>query len=180
MSACLTATTELIPTVSRLIEHFSSWYRVKKAVAVFIGLKAILQRRRLIRRQKSTPSKDLVRSPITVNEIEEAELEILRYTQTVSFSTEIKSLNETSHANVEYQEKIHSHQKKPKTTNKSALYLLDPFSDKGILRVGGRLNNADIPEDSKHPTILPCKRHVTTLIIRHTHEQLGHVGRGHV
>ena len=107
-------------------------------------------------------------------------MEILRYTQTVSFPNEIKSLNETSHANVEYQEKIHSHQKKPKTTKTSTLYRLDPFSDKGILRVGGRLNNADIPEDSKHPIILPRKSHMTTLIIRHIHEQLGHMGRGHV
>ena len=42
------------------------------------------------------------------------------------------------------------------------------------------LNHADIPEESKHPVILPRKSHVTTLIIRHTHEQLGHAGRGHV
>ena len=42
------------------------------------------------------------------------------------------------------------------------------------------MNHADIPEESKHPVILPRKSHVTTLIIRHTHEQLGHAGRGHV
>ncbi|XP_074627004.1 uncharacterized protein LOC141885000 [Acropora palmata] len=37
-----------------------------------------------------------------------------------------------------------------------------------------------VAEESKHPVILPRKSHVTTLIIRHTHEQLGHSGRGHV
>ena len=42
------------------------------------------------------------------------------------------------------------------------------------------LNHADIPEESKHPVILPRKSHVTTLIIRLTHEQLGHAGRRHV
>jgi len=43
------------------------------------------------------------------------------------------------------------------------------------------LDHADIPEESKHPVILPRKSHVwTKLIIRYTHEQLGHAGRGHV
>ena len=52
--------------------------------------------------------------------------------------------------------------------------------DKDTLRVGGRLTHADIPEESKHPVILPRKNHVTTLIIRDIHERLGHSGRGHV
>ena len=51
--------------------------------------------------------------------------------------------------------------------------------DKGLLRVGGRLNNADIPQVIK-AIILPRKSNVTTLIIRHAHERLGHAGRGHV
>ena len=112
VSACLATITESVPTVKRLIEHFSSWYRVKKAVAVFLRLKALLQRRRLTRRDKSAPSKDLVSSPITVNEMEEAESAILRFTQTVCFPNKIKSLNETNHASDEYQEKIHTCQQK--------------------------------------------------------------------
>ena len=180
VNAGLTTITESIPTVKRLIEHFSSWHRVKKAVAVFLRVKAILQKRRLARSQKSSPSKDLGRSPITVQEMEEAEVVIQRFTQTLSFPNEIMSLNEANHASDEYHEKIDVHQRRPRMTKSSALYRLDPFSDKGILRVGGRLNNADITEDSKHPIILPRKSHVTTLIIRHTHQQLGHVGRGHV
>ena len=70
--------------------------------------------------------------------------------------------------------------RKNEVTKTSPFYRLDPFVDRGLLRVGGRLNHADIPEESKHPVILPRKSHVTTLIIRHTHEQLGHAGRGHV
>ena len=52
--------------------------------------------------------------------------------------------------------------------------------DKGILRVGGRLKNADIPQESKYPLVLPRKSDVITLIIRHAHERLGHAGSGHV
>lgn len=70
--------------------------------------------------------------------------------------------------------------RKNEVTKTSSLYCLDPFVDGGLPRVGGRLNHADIPEESKHPIVLPRKSHVTTLIIRHTHKQLGHAGRGHV
>ena len=107
--------------------------------------------------------------------MEEAEVAILQFTQTLSFPNEIMSLNEA-----EYHEKIDAHQRRPRMTKSSALYHLDPFSNKAILCVGGRLNNADITKDSKHPIILPCKSHMTTLIIRHTLEQLGHIGRRHV
>ena len=62
----------------------------------------------------------------------------------------------------------------------SSIYRLNPFVDKGVLRFGGRLNNADILQESKHPIILPCKSNVTMLIIRDAHEHLGHTGRGHV
>ena len=47
-------------------------------------------------------------------------------------------------------------------------------------RVGSQLNNADIPQEYKHPIILPCKSNMTTVIIHNTHECLGHAGRGHV
>ena len=42
------------------------------------------------------------------------------------------------------------------------------------------MNHADIPEESRHPIILPRKSNATTLIVRYTHKQLGHAGRGHV
>ena len=40
----------------------------------------------------------------------------------------------------------------------SALYRLDPILDEnGILRVGGRFQQADVPCEVKHPIILPKK-----------------------
>lgn len=41
--------------------------------------------------------------------------------------------------------------------------------DKGVLRVGGQLNNADILQESKYPFILPHKGNVTVLNIRDAH-----------
>ena len=117
-------------------------------------------------------------SPLTVQELE-AEHAIIRLTQSQSFDNDLKSLYQASR-NEPGHERTRPQKGKTEITKTSSLYRLDPFVDRGLLRVGGRLNYADIPEESKHPIILPRKSHVTTLIIRHTHEQLGHAGRGHV
>ena len=61
----------------------------------------------------------------------------------------------------------------------SSLYRLDSFiDDDGVLRVGGRIRNASISYDVKHPVILQIKGHVTTLLVRHHHEKMSHQGRG--
>ena len=47
----------------------------------------------------------------------------------------------------------------------------------GVLRVGGRLQHADLSPGVKHPIILPKKGHVTDLIISHHHDSVEHQGR---
>lgn len=62
----------------------------------------------------------------------------------------------------------------------SSLTRRDPFVHEGLLRVGGRLSRADdLPEEKKHPVILPRNSHVTNPIIPHLHERLAHAGCGH-
>ena len=47
---------------------------------------------------------------------------------------------------------------------------LDPFIDRtGLIRVGGRLTNADIPYEHKHPVLLPSKHRLIDLLIDHHH-----------
>ena len=54
---------------------------------------------------------------------------------------------------------------------------LDPFIDEnGLLRVGGRLHNAEIPYDHKHPILLPSRHRLTDLLIDHHHIRLKHPG----
>lgn len=62
----------------------------------------------------------------------------------------------------------------------SHLYKLDPVLDDGLLRVGGRLSRLAMPEEAKHPVILSKDLHISTLLLRHIHEQLGHGGRNHM
>ncbi|KAB0802863.1 hypothetical protein PPYR_05049, partial [Photinus pyralis] len=61
---------------------------------------------------------------------------------------------------------------------KTQLASLHPFIDRrGILRVGGRLQNAQIEYDQKHPIILPKKSIITDLIIIREHKKLLHAGQ---
>ena len=55
--------------------------------------------------------------------------------------------------------------------------LLDEF---GILRVGGRLENALISYEAKHPVVLPYQHHVTNLIISQHHQITCHLGQEYV
>lgn len=63
---------------------------------------------------------------------------------------------------------------------KSQLYKLDPVLQDGILRVGGRLNRAAMPEESKHPAILSKGSRVSTLILSDIHQRCGHCGRNYM
>ena len=54
---------------------------------------------------------------------------------------------------------------------------LSPFvDDQHKLRVGGRLQNSDMPDSIKHPVILPRRHHVTRLIIEDIHYRNRHFG----
>ncbi|XP_055632398.1 uncharacterized protein LOC129772894 [Toxorhynchites rutilus septentrionalis] len=60
--------------------------------------------------------------------------------------------------------------------SKSALKNLCPILKDGILRVGGRLRNATISEDRKHPMILPARHPLTESIMPHYHLKHMHAG----
>lgn len=97
---------------------------------------------------------------ITIAEVESARLIIIKHFQQRFFNVEI---NDLQRFNV--------------VTRKSKLFRLSPFLDEnGLIRVGGRLKNADIPFDSKHHIVLPSKCTLTSLIIRHLHFKNLHAG----
>ena len=187
---------------SKLINYFSNWYQLKRAVAVFLRVKNILQTRRndrlKVKDEVSSDGKNLTdqrssstikmlkpkgierpRLPLTVQDLVKAELAILKFAQSSAFSKEIHVLRETENEMNLDRKKLRG-QKKAFVKNNSPIHRLDPFLEEGILRVGGRLKRADLPHETKHPAILPQKSHVTTLLIRHAHKRLGHAGRGHV
>lgn len=60
---------------------------------------------------------------------------------------------------------------------KSKLVTLNPFLDSdGVLRIGGRLQNADLSNDGKHPILVPRESHLAKLLIANAHERTLHGG----
>lgn len=60
----------------------------------------------------------------------------------------------------------------------SSLIALNPIIDeKGLLRVGGRLNRGYLSINERHPLIIPKNHHVAILLVRHFHEAVKHQGR---
>jgi hypothetical protein len=73
---------------------------------------------------------------------------------------------------------IQTAQKEHFTDLTGSIASLSPFIDvEGTLRVGGRLRNAFLPTDGKHPVILPTNHPLSVMIIRHHHEKVMHQGR---
>ncbi|GFU49374.1 integrase catalytic domain-containing protein [Trichonephila clavipes] len=66
--------------------------------------------------------------------------------------------------------------KKGKGVSKtSKLKALDPFLDENsLLRVGGRLCNADLPFEAKHQIIIPSKHKFTKLLFEHMHKKFSY------
>ena len=54
----------------------------------------------------------------------------------------------------------------------SSNFKLDPVLENRPLRVGGRLEHAQIENDAKYPIILPKEHHVAKLIIEYFHRAL--------
>ena len=157
--------------LERLVEHYSDWNHLKKGVAWLLRLKRLLKAKS--KGQMDNQAEKPIRL-LTVDEMQQAEETILSYVQNKAFPTEIASLKKQEH--------IGNQQRKKGSGVKrsSPIYKLDPKLDENLLRVGGRLNKADLPTETKHPIILPKKGHVSELILRHIHDNSGHCGRNFV
>ncbi|XP_048246131.1 uncharacterized protein LOC125377268 [Haliotis rufescens] len=153
-------------TVNKLLEHYSSWYRLKRVVAIYHRLFDSLKSRSDEHQYKNKKHAKSNRS-LSVEDLSRAEKSILQFVQKIHFNKEFELLQgcEGTRGRV------------PRT---SSVYKLDPFIESGILKVGGRIGRANIPKEMKHPVILPYRSHVTSLIITDQHIKLAHAGRNHV
>ncbi|XP_038062679.1 uncharacterized protein LOC119733173 [Patiria miniata] len=149
--------------VQEFLSRYSSWSQMKRGVAWLLRYRDYLYARAKGRRDAS----EFCCRRLSLSELQRAEREVVKYTQRQSFRKEIAVLE--AHADI--------------TTKKSkkgpnALHKLSPILVDGILRVGGRLENAPIQHDIKHPIILPSDHQVTRLLIEHHHLKVGHSGAG--
>lgn len=164
---CLTITDEGVATVNKLIDHYSRWYQLKKVVGWFLRMKEVqlhlsnkrkefkvtisqseddlVKQQLLLKQQMEKFRTTLNKNLLTVEDLELAEKELVRFSQRQTYLEEIKALG-----------KGQAHVKRS-----SPLCRLDPILRNGVLRVDGRLSNSAMPEAAKHPSIL-CYSPVAT------------------
>ena len=137
------------PVIS--LEQYSSFLRLKRITAWI---------RRFIdncRRSKQERQTSLY---LSTSELMTSEAYWISLTQQHAFATEIEAL------------------KKDESLPKSSrLFSLHPLLDSsGLLRVGGRCQNTQMPYSLIHPVILPGKHPITSLLISSEHRRLMHAG----
>lgn len=163
--------------IDEVFNRFSSWHDLKKFVAWILRFKTNLRKacrqafREPVKQKGSQPIQ-----PISTIEMKDAEQSIIKCVQEGHFKEEIESLKVTKN-----NEEGTSSGPRPSCVKKSSsVFSLDPVLIDGVLRVGGRLRRASLPQDAKHQIILPKNHHVTNLIVRHYHLVSGHSGREYV
>lgn len=167
------------------IKHFSDWFHAKRVIALCV---LFSQKMKLSLKKDSTnsakeeddslrPNKERKRQDgslrsitLRVKDLQTAELFLIKAAQSKAFPEETEALATKSH------QENGIVGKSVKRT--SPIHCLKPIvDDDGVLRVGGRLHQTELPYDVKHPVLLPKKAHLTDLVIRHFHQCTGHQGR---
>ena len=152
VSTCATMSSETF-TLTDIFTKFSSWYKLKKSIAWLLRLRAnlrdtVAKKRRNV--ETLSPTKNI--QPLSVNEMNAAEVAIITYVQRQAFKESLSALDDRAAKG---------------TLKAHPLYKLDPVIVNGLLCVGGRLKNAQVQDQAKHQVILPKKNHIVDLIIRH-------------
>ena len=169
---------------TKLMNFFSEWNKLRTSVAWFLRLKTVLLELRRKRKevvaaltvagssvQPQNVEKEMRKAQagvgnqlLSVGDLTRAESAIIRFSQQAIFKEEISMLKGGASG----------------VKKTSDIYRLDPVLKDDLLRVGGRLSQAALPEELKHPVILSKSQHVSNLILRSIHQKLGHAGRNHM
>ena len=139
-----------INPLDKLMNHYSSFYRLKKAV---VYLKRYC---RYLHRNSKISLKD---EPISVSDLQEAEIVLLTHVQQTVLKDDVKKLI-----------------KDKKVSLNSSLSKLCPFIHKdGLMRVGGKLGKTSLTLGQKHQVIIPKDHRIGKLIV-HDYHNASHVG----
>lgn len=146
--------TTTVGCIERLIDYFSDWTKLRRAVAWMMRFKTYC------RQQYLKHPISCAKGELSLKEMREATEVILKHVQCCSFAEELEHLRKGRPIKID-----------------SCIATLNPTLDDGIIRAKGRLH---FKEWNAAPIILPSKHHVTDLIIRFYHEIEGHMGKQQV
>jgi hypothetical protein len=133
--------------LEKLSTYYSDFHKLKRAVAWLLRLKDTLRRKV---KRKST---------LTMHEIREAELVVIKHVQQRFYDKEIQALSRDL-----------------PVSKASKIKAFSPILDaSGALRTGGRLKYANIAESTKHPYIIPAEHPLARMIVldEHNYAHLG-------
>ena len=135
--------------IDKLCNYFSSWHKVKRAVAWLLKIRTFLRTR---------PDRHI--DQLSVDDVLAAETIIFKHVQQIYFKKDIALLTSGM-----------------KLVGQSPLKKLDPIlNHDGVLVAGGRLAHSTLPDAMKYPIILPYDHILSTLLIRDIHARC-HLGR---
>ena len=147
-------------TLLERLSFFSDWERAKKALALCCRYMRCLRNKVGTKRtnegydlrRKSKRVRPVAVNPVSVEELRQAELVIIKTAQ---------------------------HEGGLDILNAGPLVKLDPYRDSnGVIRVGGRLQLANLTGQCIHPAVLPRDSPITKLVVRYYHERAHHQGKG--
>ena len=145
--------------------HSSSLGRLKRSI---VRIQRMIEKKRPNKQYNTRP----IAGPPTVEEMRLADEVILKSLQFGYFGEEIRVLQNLRDKDPMFQNRQNAHTRNEKLKQTSSLFRLDPFLDeKGLLRIGGRLQRATLAYEVKHPIVVPKKSHITDLLIRQYHSQ---------
>lgn len=130
------------------------------SISTFSRLVRVFARvRRFISRAKGKTDVPVTLS-LSLSELRSTTQMLLKHSQSTYYASEIHLLSKDSTV--------------PKG---NPLQALSPFIDQcGMLRVGGRLQNASLAESTRHPLILHSQSHIVKLLVRQRHRDMLHAG----
>ena len=147
--------------LSTLETRFSSWYRLVRTVAF---LKRCVQVWIARREEKPYPClANRLKSALSVADIRSAEDQVIKLTQHKYMSAEVERLTNKNTTR--------------ELRKSSTIFKLNPFMDRGLIRVGGRFKNCNEGINNKHPVVIPKKSAASSLLIRKAHNEVAHCGR---
>ncbi|XP_073237647.1 uncharacterized protein [Porites lutea] len=155
---------EVYASVVRIVKRFSSWMNLLKFIAMCLRC----QRRFRLRKREPGPNGHrnvgpLSLEPMSCQDLDFAERELIMFDQRNAFHEEIETI------------------KKGGCVKKSScLAKLSPVLIGGVLRFGGQLSRAPLPDESRHQIIISKDSPLGVLLIRFFHEKSGHSGREYV
>lgn len=134
--------------LEELAAHYSSFYKLKKAVAWWQRFLEWLREKRKVSNGAS----------LTASDLNQAEVTIVKWVQGAHYGDEIRCL-----------------MKGNPVGKASSLAALDPALQDGILVVGGRLKHSNLGDMARHPMILPKEHRISRLVLQEHHRET-HLG----